>query len=161
MALMALFLFSSSSVASKRPVAGIWLNRLAVFNQVSLLVCSYHLVYFTDYVYRDIHNIMGYSFLVTVCVFIVVNLLFLVLELVLSLIKIVKKFCPDFYMKIILALSWMGWLFRKTILCTRRVLKKAGICIPRSKAHYERKSWCPEFGKFSIIPQRPKLVLLD
>ena len=50
MLIMALFLFNLVSFASLMPLYGQWNNFLGAFNRFALLVCSYHLIAFTEYV---------------------------------------------------------------------------------------------------------------
>lgn len=95
--LIVMFSMSSCNIAHMKPMQGRWLNRLAIFNQFSLLVCSYHLISFTDYVDREMHNYMGFSFLITVAIFIIVNLLYMAYELILYLHYMILMYFPEIY----------------------------------------------------------------
>jgi len=85
---MVMFASSMLFFAHKKPMWGKDCNWLGVFNRATLLVCCYHLVAFTDFVEREAQYYVGFSFLITVLTFIIVNMLYFVLDLM----KIIKNY---------------------------------------------------------------------
>lgn len=81
-----------------RPMYGRWNNFLAVFNQLSLLVCVYHLICFSDWLDREIEYICGFSFLYWVAIFIIVNQLYILFDLLRYLYYLFQYFFPNCYM---------------------------------------------------------------
>lgn len=83
-----------------KPMYGRWNNFLAIFNQLSLLVCVYHLICFSDWLHRDIEYICGFSFLYWVAFFIIVNLLYIACDLALYIKYLFQYFFPNAYVYI-------------------------------------------------------------
>jgi hypothetical protein len=63
-------------MAYHMPMHGRSNNRLLIFNLCSLMVCLYHMICFTDYVDNVNEYEAGFSFLLTIFVFICFNLFY-------------------------------------------------------------------------------------
>lgn len=93
--LLLMFFANTCRVTYMRPMFGRWNNFLAIFNQMALTMCVYHLICFTDWLERDDQYLCGFSFLVTVGVFIIVNLLYILMDLTLYVKYILLCYWPN------------------------------------------------------------------
>jgi hypothetical protein len=93
--LMTIFLVESVTMymAYHMPMYGKWSNRIMLFNLCSLMGCLYHMICFTDFVDKENEYRAGFSFLLTILVFICVNLLFASWELIGTLIHMAERQC--------------------------------------------------------------------
>ena len=81
MLMMSMFFFNCAMFFSKAPLYGKWNNFLGRFNQFTMLVCTYHLIVFTDVVSKRAQYYGGWSLITVIVIFIAVNLLFFVLDI--------------------------------------------------------------------------------
>lgn len=95
--LLYLFLYNTCRVGYMLPMHGKWNNFLAVFNQFSHLICVYHLMCFTDWLDREEQYLCGFSFLYYVGFFIIVNLLYILLDLILYIKYMLLMYWPKFF----------------------------------------------------------------
>lgn len=61
---------------------GFWNNFLMIFNLISVMFCLYHMICFSDFASPEGEYYMGFSFLITIAVFIAVNMLFVLYDLI-------------------------------------------------------------------------------
>lgn len=97
---------------------GRWNNFLATFNQLALLVCVYHLVCFTDWLDREEQYLCGFSLLYWVAFFILVNLLYIVGDLMrligfvivyyAEFILMVKNWFKKIWYYLLAYIKWIG-----------------------------------------------------
>lgn len=111
MFLMAIFLFNSAMFFSKKPLYGKWNIFLGRFNTLSLLVCSYHLIMFSDMVDVDVSYYAGWSLVTVILTFIIVNLLYLTYDTIYA-INMLLLFFIGKGIELILRPLW-NWFLRQ------------------------------------------------
>lgn len=68
-------------MTEEQPMHGFWNNFLMIFNLVSVMFCLYHMICFSDFVNPEGEYYMGFSFLITISVFLAVNIIFVLFDL--------------------------------------------------------------------------------
>jgi hypothetical protein len=111
--LLTLFMINTCRVAITRPMFGKWNNFLAIFNQFSLVVCVYHLFCFTDWLEPDEQYLCGFSFLITVAIFIIVNLLYIVIDLFRYIKYLILSYWPHLFIYINILIKMIGGCYDK------------------------------------------------
>jgi hypothetical protein len=96
MLLLSAFMFSSAQFARTMPVYGWWGKAIGFFNQCSLVLVYIHLVAFTDFVEAEAKYASGFSLLFFVQFFIIVNFLYMNIDLLNCIILIISNLFPDF-----------------------------------------------------------------
>lgn len=83
--LLAVFMITSAQFVKTMPVNGWWEKGIGAFNCLTLVLVYVHLILFTDYLDDQSSYFAGFSLLAVILVFIIVNFLFMIFELIRSI----------------------------------------------------------------------------
>ena len=88
--LLTIFLVNAGIFFGRQPLYGWWNNLLGRFNNFAMLVCTYHLLMFTDAVDKHIQYQACWSLITTVLIFITVNLMYFFMEILVAIDRLLK-----------------------------------------------------------------------
>lgn len=134
--LVFMFQAFTAFIVHSRPMHGWWNNTLQIFNLCSVMVCLYHMICFTDFANLPGEYEMGFSLILWIYIYILINMLFAWLEFIKTIYLMIKLwighiiayYCNLLYVNYIKPLlDWMSKWWNRFMAWLRALCHKLNI----------------------------------